>query len=282
MKLKIGLFIGLALTLTACPPALDDFTAHYDPLINTTVFDAVQGNGYGTNISLCGLGAFSSGVVTVSLENAPVGVSISKPSPLEFNLATACRTNAAGAAPQAIVVTPKDLLIAVAANAPIVSNQNFNFVFQSKNITRKLAATISIKAPPPTQDFTAAYDPSNITTAAFNVNQGSSDGVNVSLCGLGGFSSGNITVSLENAPTGVSLTKPAGNVFTIPTACRAAVGASPQAIIVATKDMFIAVAADAPIVSNQAFNFVFSSSDVVKKLPATISISALPVLTGAK
>jgi hypothetical protein len=281
MKLKIGLFIGLALTLTACPPAPDDFTARYDPLITTTVFDAIQGNGYGTNLSLCGLGAFSNGVVTVSLENAPTGVSISKPSSLEFNLATACRTNAAGITPQ-IAVTPKDLLIAVAANAPIVSNQNFNFVFKSKNITRKLAAQISIKAPPLTQDFTAAYDPSSITTAAFNVNQGSSDGVNVSLCGLGNFTSGNITVSLENAPTGVSLTKPAESVFTIPAACRSAAGASPQAIIVATKDMFIAVAANAPIVTNQAFNFVFTSSDVVKKLPATISISAPPVLAGAK
>ena len=146
MKYKIGLFIGLALTLTACPPAPDDFTARYEPLIDKVVFDAVQGDGYGTNISLCGLGSFS-GVVTVSLENAPMGVSISKPSPLEFNLGTACRTNAAGVAPQ-IVIVAKDLLIAVASNAPIVSNQNFNFVFKSKNITRKLAATISIKAPP--------------------------------------------------------------------------------------------------------------------------------------
>ncbi len=276
MNYKIGLFIGLALTLTACPPAPEDFTARYDPVITTTIFDAVQGNGYGTNISLCGLGAFS-GVVSVSLENAPVGVSISKPSPLEFNLGTACRTNATGVAPQ-IVVVAKDLLIAVAANAPIVSNQNFNFVFKSKNITRKLAAQISIKAPPPTQDFTAAYDPAATTTAAFNVNQGSSDGINVSLCGLGAFTSGNITVSLENAPTGVSLTKPAGNVFSIPAACRSnATGALPQAVIITTKDMFIAVAANAPIVTNRAFNFVFSSSDAVKRLPATISISAAPL-----
>lgn len=280
MKYKIGLFVGLALTLTACPPAPDDFTARYDPLIDKVVFDAVQGNGYGTNISLCGLGSFSNGVVSASLENAPTGVSISKPSSLEFNLATACRTNAAGASTQAIVVTPKDLLIAVASNAPIINNQNFNFVFKSKNVTRKLAASISIKAP--TQDFTAVYDPISPNPAVFDVVQNSNAGINVSLCGLGTFTSGNITVSLENAPTGVTLTKPAGNVFTLPTACRTnAAGLAPQVVVV-TKDMFIGVAANAPIVSNQAFNFVFTSSDVVKKLPATISISAAPVLAGTK
>jgi hypothetical protein len=282
MKFKIGLFIGLALTLTACPPpvVLQDFTARYEPLQDKVVFDAVQGNGYGTNISLCGLGSFS-GVVSVSLENAPIGVSISAPSSLEFDLSKACRTTAAGLAPQVGIVA-KDLLIAVAANAPITSTKNFNFVFKSKNVTRKLAASISIQTPPPTQDFTAAYDPISPNPAVFDTIQGGNAGINVSLCGLGSFTSGNITVSLENAPVGVSLTKPAGNVFTIPTACRTnASGLAPQ-LVVSTKDMFIGVAADAPIVSNRAFNFVFTSSDVVQRLPATITISAAPVLTSAK
>ncbi len=276
MKSKIVLFFGLVAALTACPTpvVLQDFTARYEPIVSSQNFDAVQGSSEGVNVSLCGIGAFSSGLVRVSLQNAPLGVSISKPSNLEFNLASACRTTAGALAPQLVVVS-KDIQLSVAANAEIVSSRSFYIVFKSGNVTKLLDASISIKAPAPVQDFTARYEP-NVATASFNVNQNGSESTNLSLCGLAGFS-GKVSVALENAPVGVSISKPNPLEFDLSTACRTSAGINPQ-LVVTTKDMFIAVAADAPIVSNRNFNFVFRSSDVTKRLPATISISAAPVL----
>ncbi len=150
MKLKMVFSIGLAAAITGClpPPITQNFTAIYDPLVDTAVFNVNQNSADGINVSVCGLGSFSTGKVTVSLENAPTGVTISKPTTAEFDVFAACRTNAAasGVNPQAIGVGTKDLMIAIAADAPLVTARSFNFVLRSNDVTKRLPATITIGA----------------------------------------------------------------------------------------------------------------------------------------
>jgi hypothetical protein len=132
----LGLSV-LALALVACPsPPPQNFTA----TLSASSFVASRGGSSSRLLNVCGEGGFR-GKVTVTLEGAPAGVSITVPSTLSFD-ALDCST--ALAQPAAVVITNFEL--SASPTAPLGNNQAFRIVLTS-NITKKLDATISISDP---------------------------------------------------------------------------------------------------------------------------------------
>ena len=144
-KTTLALLVSTASLFVACPGTPQNFIANFVGVAEgaTATFASVQGGSDGRDLNVCGTGGFTSGTVTVSLEGAPVGVSITTPTNKQFTVVSCAAT---GARPS-IVIAPKNFILSVANNATIGNNQAFKVVVQSSNVTQKLNANISITAP---------------------------------------------------------------------------------------------------------------------------------------
>ncbi len=145
MKRFAMLILAAAGFLTSCGEPPQNFTATFNGVTAGTPasFTSNQGGADGLDLTICGEGSFT-GKVSVSLENAPSGVSITTPANLEF-IASNC---AATALAPAIVVAAKNFILGVSSTATIGTNIPFKVVLSSKNVTKKIDATITIQVPP--------------------------------------------------------------------------------------------------------------------------------------
>ncbi len=253
-------FVGCHLTTPrgTAPSPLEDTPQDFSVMIRSQRgidFSSAVGGFDFTQIDLCGLNGFSGqGAVTLSLENAPAGVSLSLPSNGKLDVFEICPT-----APN--VTSGGNVKLSVAENAKLGNAQPFFLVLKSQNITKRIAATFTIfTIPAQEKDFSVLMRSSTDFSSAV----GGFDLAMMELCS-GAAWEGEAQISLENAPVGVSLSSPSNGKLYIYGVCPAP-----------TNQVKLNVAANAQLGNAQPFFLVIQYQNITKRIPVTFTIFTIP------
>jgi Ricin-type beta-trefoil lectin domain-like len=163
------------------PPPTPTFTASLEPNSQSVV----QGQNVQTKLSIVPQNGFS-GVVNIALENPPSGVTVS-PSSVNVNGATKV-----------------DLVINTSSSTPL-NNNSLNLLLSASGTSIGVLDNLYVTAPP-APDFAIALSPDSLSVA-----RGSSVSSVLTINPYNGFS-GTVQLSLQNAPSGVTISPNSVNV----------------------------------------------------------------------
>jgi hypothetical protein len=139
---KFGLFMLLLVFVSCMGAPAQNFTANF----NDASFLVSRGDTSGRVLIVCGENGFF-GKVSVSLEGAPTGISLTFPDSKEFT-AIDCPTTLGNALqPLAVVPAPVNFILSASSTAVLGNDLTFKVVLKSSNVTKKLDVTITITDP---------------------------------------------------------------------------------------------------------------------------------------
>jgi Ricin-type beta-trefoil lectin domain-like len=163
------------------PPPTPTFTASLEPNSQSVV----QGQSVQTKLNIVPQNGFS-GLVNIVLNNPPSGVSVSPSS-----------VNVSG-------TTTVDLVISTSSSTPL-NNNSLNLVLSASGISISVLDNLFVTSPP-APDFNISLSPDSLA-----VIRGSSVASVLTVNPYNGFS-GNVQLSLQNAPSGVTISPNSVNV----------------------------------------------------------------------
>ncbi len=187
-KAFLPLLLGLSLLLTACPGPGSALPPDFTLSLNPTSLTVQQGGSGTTELTVSPQNGFT-GTVSLSLENAPAGVTLSPTS-----------VNVTGSGP-----VRQTLTVSVASGV-VPGSYTLTLRATSGSISKTATLTLTVTTPPPPPDFTISLNPTSL-----EVEQGGNGTTELTITPQNGFT-GTVSLSLENAPDGVTLSPPSVDV----------------------------------------------------------------------